>query len=172
MFSLNLYVMKRVTTIICCMCLMLAGAFLALHEFDINKHIQIQAGQPAPLVWNIPKGNVIPLDLQLDLEKRQTSDFVKDSINIVDSIRWVDKYVYKVKYKTVSDRTTARNVGEHIEAVTPDSLPVCPTEICAPEREEQPGEIVGVPKTPSVQLTIDGNVVYSTDDIHSTGEGQ
>lgn len=154
---------------------MVAGISLAIYDTKPNGNT-IQA---SPITWNIPKGNVIPLDLQLDLEKRQPNNVpVKDSINIQDSIR----YIYKVKYvyrpkpedsdKCVAARTTARNAGQHPAAVTPDSLPMNPATIGTPDREEQPGETVVASKATSIQLTVDGNVVYSTDDNHSTGEGQ
>lgn len=167
--------MKRLTTIVCSICFMIAGIALAIYEPNTHGN-EIQA---SPLVWNIPKGNVIPLDLQLDLEKRQSNNVpVKDSINIQDSIR----YIYKVKYvyrpkpedsdKCVAARTTARNVGQHLAAVTPDSLPMNPALTGTPDREEQPGETVVTSKATSIQLTVDGNVVYSTDDNHSTEGGQ
>lgn len=154
---------------------MVAGISLAVYDTKPSGNT-IQAN---PITWNIPKGNVIPLDLQLDLEKRQPNNVpVKDSINIQDSIR----YIYKVKYvyrpkpedsdKCVAARTTARNAGQHLAAVTPDSLPMNPATIGTPDREEQPGETVVASKATSIQLTVDGNVVYSTDDNHSTGEGQ
>ena len=157
---------------------MIAGIALALHDWDMHSN-EVQASTTSQLMWNIPKGNVIPLDLQLDLEKRQSNNVpVKDSINIRDSIN----YIYKVKYvyrpkpgdsnKIVADRTTAREVGQHLAAVTPDSLPMNPTTIGTPDREEQPGEAVVTPKVTSIQLTVDGNVVYSTDDNHSVEGGQ
>lgn len=150
---------------------MMAGIGLAVYDSDTHLN-ELHAGQPAPLVWNIPKGDVIPLDLRLDSEKRQPNIQVKDSINIIDSVRWVEKYRYLVKYKTVSDRTTAREVGEHPEAVNPDSLAGCPTTICTLDREENTSEVVDTSKVSSIQLTVNGKIVYSKDDNHSTGEGQ
>lgn len=165
--------MKPITTVFCCICLMIAGAFLALHRSDMRKYNQIHAEQPAQFMWNVPKGNVLPLDLQLDLEKRQTANVTpRDSINIIDSIRYIDKVRWKTRYVDANERTSARIIGKHLDAINPDSLAKCPINECTPEREEQPGEIVGVSKTPSIQLTIDGDVVYSTDDNHSTEEGQ
>ena len=161
--------MKRLTTIVCSICFMIAGIALAIYEPDTHGN-ELQA---SPLVqWNIPKGNVMPLDLQLDLEKRQNHASPKDSINIVDSVRWVEKIRWKTRYKNVADRTTAREAGQHLAAVTPDSLPMNPAIIGTPDREEQPGEVVVASKATSIQLTVDGNVVYSTDDNHSTEGGQ
>jgi hypothetical protein len=150
---------------------MVAGIGLAIYDSDTHLN-ELYAGEPAPLVWNIPNGGVIPLDLRLDSEKRQPDIQMRDSINIIDSIRWVDKYRYRIKYKTVSDRTTAREAGEHPDGVNPDTLAGRTATICALEREEQPSDTVGTPKVPSIQLSVGGKVVYSNDDNHSTGESQ
>ena len=149
---------------------MVAGISLAVYDTKPSGNT-IQA---SPITWNIPKGNVIPLDLQLDLEKRQVHEApnVKDSVNIIDSVRYIDKVRWKVRYKNVADRTTAREAGQHLTAVNPDSLPMNPAIIGTPDREEQPGETVVASKATSIQLTVDGNVVYSTDDNHSTEGGQ
>ena len=163
--------MKRLTTIVCSICFMVAGICLGIHDSDTHYN-EIKAGTTSQLMWNIPRGNV-PLDLQLDLEKRQHRASPKDSINIVDSVRWVEKIRWKTRYKTVADRTAAREVGEHLTAITPDSLPSEPTINCTlVDREEQPSEVVDTSKVPSIQLSVGGKVVYSTDDNHSTGEGQ
>jgi len=164
--------MKRLTTALCCICLMIAGVGLAFYDGDTHKYNEIMASEANQLMWNVPKGKVLPLDLQLDLEKRQLGESPKDSINIIDSIRWVEKIRWKTRYKSVADRTTAREVGQHLAAVTPDSLSENPATTCTLDREEQPNEIVGTSKVPSIQLTVDGNVVYSTDENHSTEGGQ
>lgn len=171
--------MKKLTTILCAICFMIGGISLAIHDHEVRKTNEIMASPPGQLVWNVPKRN-IPLDLQLDLEKRQLNESpVKDSVNIRDSVNYIYKvkYIYKKKERenrieNAADRTTAREAGMHLAAVTPDSLPTNPAEICTLDREEQPSEGVGVSKMPSIQLTVDGNVVYSTDDNHSTEGGQ
>jgi hypothetical protein len=139
----------------------------------ISNKTMMAATVPAPVLqWNM-NNNRLPLDLQLDLDKRLSHETpIKDSINIVDSVRWVEKIRWKTRYKTVADRTTAREVGEHPMPVTPDSASRAPTITRTLEREEQPNEIVGVPKTPSIQLTVDGEIVYSRDVNHSTEESQ
>ena len=158
---------------------MVAGVSLAIYDKNTNATNTIMAGEPSPLQWNIPNGNVIPLDFQFDLEKRLLNNLpVKDSVNIRDSIN----YIYKVKYvyrekqkdckKSIADRTTARKIGKHPAAVTPDSLPENPITYCTLDREEQPSEIVDTSKVTSIQLTVDGKIVYSTDDNHSTGGGR
>lgn len=146
---------------------MIAGIALAIYDGNTPKQNEIMASNTSQLVWNVPKGK-IPLDLQLDLDKRQLNETPKDSINIIDSIRYVDKVRWKTRYKDAADRTTAREAGIHLAAVTPDSLPMNPTKISTPDREEQPGETVAASKATSIQLTVDGEIVYSTDDNHST----
>jgi len=127
---------------------------------------------PSVLQWDVTN-NRLPLDLQLDLDKRLSYEApIKDSINIVDSVRYIDKIRWKTRYKTVAARTSAREVGEHPMAVMPDSMSRAPAISRTLDREEQPNEIVGVSKTPSIQLTVDGEVVYSRDDNHSTEESQ
>ena len=151
---------------------MIAGISLAIWNNPVGHHQQISAAQP--LQWAVNKSNVLPLDLQLSLDNgqhRETS--IKDSINIVDSVRWVTKTRWKTRYKNVADRTTAREVGKHLVAVTPDSMPKNPTIISTLEdREEQPNEAVDTSKVSSIQLIVDGNVVYSKDDNHSAEEGK
>lgn len=164
--------MKRFTTLVCMISLMVCGIALAIHDFSYIQGNRIMASETSQLSWNIPKGNVIPLDLQLDLEKRQQSVSPKDSINIVDSVRWIEKIRWKTRYKSDADRTTAREAGKHLAAVTPDSMSMNPAIICTSDREEQPDEAVCASKAHSIQLTVDGSVVYSTDDNHSVDGSQ
>lgn len=149
---------------------MITGVFLSLQNITFSNS-QSAMAQPVPLSWNTQNG--LPLDIQLDLDKRLSHEpCIKDSVHIRDSVRIVEKTKWKVRYKNVAARTTARNEGKHLTAVTPDSMPANPSVISAPGREEQPGEVVGTPKVPSIQLTVDGEVVYSRNDNHSGVEGQ
>ena len=166
--------MKRFTTILCCIAFMFAGISAAFMDFSppSNKTLMAATVPQPTLQWNV--NGKLPLDLQLDLDKRLSHEnSIKDSINIVDSIRWVEKIRWKTRYKTVADRTVAREVGEHPMAVTPDSMSRAPTIISTLEREEQPNDTVGVSNMPSIQLTVDGVIVYQSEDvIHSTEESQ
>lgn len=163
--------MKRLTTIICCVAMMILGVATAFQDFSMPGN-QTAFAQPAPLTWNLQPGK-LPLDLQLTLDERLKNEIpTRDSINIIDSIRYIDKVRWKTRYKTVADRTTAREVGQHPAPVNPDSMLENPTIISTMGREEQPIENVGVTKMPSIQLTVDGNVVYSTNDNHSEVGGQ
>lgn len=152
---------------------MIGAISLAIYDRS-HTHSQnvINASPPGQFVWNIPHGT-IPLDLQLDLDKRQNRvSPSKDSINVIDSVRWIEKIRWKTRYKNVADRTTARDVGEHLVAVIPDSLPNEPTIISTQAREEESCEVVDISKMPSIQLTVGGKIVYSTNDNHSTEGSQ
>lgn len=150
---------------------MVAGISLAVYNKGTVNHQTIMAAQP--LQWNVKPGT-LPLDIQFDLDKRQSheSPKVKDSINIIDSVRIINKIRWKTRYKNDADRTAAREVGEHLVAVSPDSLSSMPTITSTMGREEQPIEVVDTSKVSSIQLTVNGKVVYSKNDNHSTEEGQ
>lgn len=166
--------MKRITTIICCITFMFAGIAAAfMDSTPTSNKTMMAATMPQPsLQWNT--NGKLPLDLQLDLDKRLSHETsTKDSVNIVDSVRWVEKIRWKTRYKTVAARTTAREVGEHPMAVIPDSMSRVPTITRTLEREEQPNDIVRSPNECSIQLTVGGVIVYQSEDvIHSTEESQ
>ena len=166
--------MKRITTIICCIAFMFAGISAAFMDFSPPSNKTMMAATvPQPVLQWSTNGR-LPLDLQLDLDKRLSHEApIKDSVNIVDSVRWVEKVRWKTRYKNVAARTTAREVGEHPMPVTPDSASRAPTIIRTLEREEQPNEFAVDPKSPAIQLRVDGVIVYnSEDEIHSTEESQ
>ena len=86
---------------------------------------------------------------------------------------YVDKIKWKTRYKLRTNRTEERNMGTHPAAVTPDSMPPVPMITRTLDREEQPSDSADYSKWPAIQLTVDGKIVYqSEDDIHSTGESQ
>ena len=163
--------MKNVTTIVCCVALMIAGAITAFWNYTVPSNKTAVAATIPQLSW---APNVrMPLDLQLDLEKRQNhASPIKDSINLIDSVRIVTKVRWKTRYRDEADRTAARDAGTHLAAVNPDSLPKKPAIPGTVVREENATDTVGVSKTPSIQLSVDGEVVYSSNDSHSTEGGQ
>lgn len=162
--------MKRFTTIVCCICLMVAGVSLVIYDNNDRAYNTITA-QPV-LQW-APNVTGMPLDLRLNSQASTNHESpIRDSINIIDSVRVVEKVKWKVRYKNVADRTAAREAGTHPAAITPDSLPENLAINSTLGREEKPNEIVDATKAPSIQLTVDGKLVYSTNDNHSTGESQ
>ena len=157
---------------ICCVAMMFVAISAAFMDYSPPSNKTMMAATiPEPLQWNT--NGLMPLDLQLDLDKRLSRETsTVEPERITDTI-YVDKIKWKTRYKTVTARTAAREVGEHLTAVTPDSMPHAPTRISTLEREEQPNDTVGVSNMPSIQLTVDGVIVYQSEDvIHSTEESQ
>lgn len=149
---------------------MVAGISLAKFNHNTVNHQTITAAQP--LQWNVQPGT-LPLDVKLDFDKRLSHMApIKDSVRIRDSVRVIEKVRWKTRYKNVADCTTAREVGKHLMPVNPDSMSNKPTLISTLGREEQPSEIVDTSKVSSIQLTVNGKIVYSKNDNHSTEGGQ
>jgi len=150
---------------------MIAAVALAKFNHNTVDHQTVMAAQP--LQWSVQPGN-LPLDVKLDFDKRLSHETpkIKDSINIIDSVRIVEKVRWKTRYKNVADRTAARDVGEHLMPANPDSMSSEPTLISTLGREEQPSEVVDTSKVSSIQLTVNGKIVYSKNDNHSTEGGQ
>lgn len=155
--------------------MMILGVATAFQNFSPSSNNVMQAAtiSSEPLAW-VNTGGKLPLDLQLDLDKRldRESPKVRDSINIIDSVRWETKIRWKTRYKNVADRTAAREAGEHLVSVTPDSLPNSLAITSTVGREEKPIETVGTSKVSSILLAVDGEVVYSRNENNSAEEGQ
>lgn len=117
--------------------------------------------------------NTLPLDFQLSLDKKASESRAtsKDSINIIDSVRYITKVRWKTRYRH-GPNITRDGIGNELAAVNPDSLSSKPKNRDILVREEQTKEIVTSPKLVPIQLTVDGKVVYSTNDIHSAEGGQ
>lgn len=161
--------MKRFTTILCCIALMIAGAGLAVSNLKSLPQNTIAAATPYYRPTLPVVGNILPPAYRCELgekdsEPRATSS--KDSINIIDSVRWVTKTKWKTRYRDV-DRITTHDTGTDTTATTPDSLLLSPECTDMLGREEYPKDDVESSKGPSIQLTVDGEVVYSKNDNHS-----
>lgn len=160
--------MRYVTTVICCLAFAIAGISLAIHDnnsktFGFNKHQMLSAA-------TVPDCQVkmLPLDVQLDLGKRFSKT---DTVTIHDTT-FVDRPEVLVINKKSSrvrslKKATVSNQGMFIPEQLSDSTV---NNKGTPDREEQTGEFVISPKEVSIQLTVDGVVVYSKDVNHSTGE--
>ena len=165
--------MKRFTTILCCVCLMIAGAGLALSRLQSLPQNTIAAAVPYDRPVGVIVGDTLPTDIQLDLDKliskRATS--AKDSVNIIDSVRWVTKTRWKTRYRDAA-HITHDGTGNALAATTPDGLPSKPANNDMLGREEQPKDSVATSKVASIQLIVDDKVVYSTNDNHSADGSQ
>ena len=166
--------MKRLTTIICCVAMMFIAVSAAFMDFEFHSNKTMMAAtMPEPLQWNRAYENQLPLDIQLNLDERLSHATPTTTEERTTDTVYVDRIKWKTRYKTIPARTVARNMGEHLAAVNPDSMPRVPMIISTPNREEEIGDFVGDPKSPSIQLTVDGVVVYqSEDETHSTEESQ
>lgn len=164
--------MRRLTTIICCVAMMILGVATAFQNFKFpSNKVAMAQPVPQPIVFDRPG---LPLDVQFDLDKRlsRESPKVKDSINIIDSVRWETKIRWKTRYKYVADRTTARDSGMHPLAVNPDSMKLALSNNSTMGREEQPKDSVVASKATSIKLIVDDELVYSKNDNHSGVGGQ
>ncbi len=165
--------MKRLTTVILAVAFMIAGVAAAFMDFSPPGNKTMMAATiPQPVLqWNT--NGKLPLDLQLDLDKRLSHESCTvDTIRMTDTV-YVDKIKWKTRYKLRTNRTEERNMGTHPAAVTPDSMPPVPVITRTLDREEQPSDSADYSKWPAIQLTVDGKIVYqSEDEIHSTGESQ
>ena len=165
--------MKRFTTIICCVMLMIAGAGLAISNLQVKPQNTIAAATPYYRPTLSIVGNTAPpayrCELgEMDSESRATS---KDSINIIDSVRWVTKTRWKTRYRDAA-HITHHGTGNEMAATAPDSLSPKPANIDMLGREENPKDSVESSKGSSIQLTVDGEVVYSKNDNHSGVKSQ
>ena len=166
--------MKRLTTIICCICLMIAGAGLAISNLNQLPQNTIAAAnlpidRPVPVIVG---SNSLPLDIQLDLDKRASEKRATSDTIASDSV--LDK-VKPVKQKARSKKRahiTHSSPGNPLAAVTPDSLSSRPANKDMLDREEKSKENVVPSKGASIQLIVNGVVVYSVNDNHSGVEGQ
>ena len=165
--------MKRFTTVLCCIMLMIAGAGLAISNLKSLPQNTIAAATPYYRPTPVIVGNTLPLDIQRDLNKKDSESRAtsKDSINIIDSVRWVTKTRWKTRYRDDA-HITHHGTGNEMAAVTPDSLSAKPVNTDMLGREENPKDDVVTSKVTSIQLTVDGEVVYSKNDNHSGVEGQ
>ena len=166
--------MKRFTTFLCCIALMIAGAGLAISNLRVQPQNTIAAATPYYRPVPAIVGRTLPPAYQCELgekdsDSRATS--AKDSVNIIDSVRWVTKTRWKTRYCDGA-HITHRNTGNEMAAINPDSLSSKPVNIDMLGREEYPKDSVESSKGSSIQLTVDGEVVYSKNDNHSGVKSQ
>ena len=166
--------MKRLTEILCCLFLMVGGIGLAINAYESKPRNTIAASTlPDDRPVGVIVGNQLPLDIQLDLDKKasQSRATSEDSVNIIDSVRWVTKTRWKTRYRRAPN-ISRDGIGNEMAATTPDSLSAKPMNNDIVVREENTtGSVVGS-KPASIQLTVDGKIVYSTNDNHSAEGGQ
>ena len=162
--------MKYVMTIICSLAFAIAGAFLAIQDdtksFGFNKHQTLSAAT----VPTYKQVSMLPLDVQLDLGKRVQTD-----PTIIHDTTYIDRpQVIVINKKSSKVRTPKEVTDVAWMMLNPEQLSTSTVNNKeSPVREEKTGECdVGSPKESAIQLTVDGEVVYSKNVNHSTGELQ
>ena len=166
--------MKRFTTFLCCIALMIAGAGLAISNLKVKPQNTIAAATPYYRPVPAIVGRTLPpayrCELgEMDSDSRATSS--KDSINIIDSVRWVTKTRWKTRYRDI-DPLAIHDTENDTTATTPDSLLLKSVSTNMLGREEYPKDSVESSKVSSIQLTVDGEIVYSKNDNHSGVKSQ
>ena len=156
--------MKYVTTIICCLAFAFCGISLAITDnntkVSFNKHQTLSAA-------TLPK---LPLDVQLDLGKK---------VQIDPEVKRETIYVDRPQVMVINKKSSRVKSPEKVTdyawmMVNPDQLSKGTVSNKGfPNREEKIGECdVGSSKESAIQLTVDGQIVYSKNVNHSTGESQ
>lgn len=165
--------MKYVTTIICCLAFAFAGIGLAISdnntEVSFNKHQTLSAATLPP--YQVAK---LPLDLQLALKKEVQTDptIIRDTIH---DTMYIDRpQVLVINKKSLRVSSPKKVTDYSWMMLKPGQLfKDTVNNKGTPDREENTGECdVGSPKGPTIQLTVDGEIVYSKNVNHSTGGSQ
>lgn len=158
--------MRHVTTIICCIAFAIAGGFLALtdkSELSFDKRQTLSAA-------TIPEIQVakLPLDVQLDLGKQ---------VKLTDSsvVKKDTVFIERPKIIVVHTKSPKANTPKGVTDVA--WMMLKPGQMFRDtvnnkgilDREEKTRECdVGSSKESTIQLTVDGKIVYSKDVNHST----
>ena len=140
---------------------MIAGAGLAISRMNDMPQNTIAAAtmpdyRPVPVIV----GDSLPLDIQLDLDKKASKSRAtfKDSINIIDSVRYITKVKWKTRYRR-GPHISHDGTGNEMAAVNPDSLSRMPANHDMVDRTENTTDTIGASKA-SIILTVDGKEVY------------
>jgi hypothetical protein len=153
---------------------MIAGAGLAIAHLDNLPQNTIAAAnmpidRPVPVIVG---SNSLPLDIQLDLDKRASEKRATSDTIASDSVLNTVKPVKQKARSKKRAHITHSSPGNPLAAVTPDSLSSRPANKDMLGREEQPKETVIISKIKSIKLIINDTLVYSKNDNHSGVEGQ
>lgn len=147
--------MKYAMTILCAMAFCIAGACLAFTENEKSEK-SFSGATISAATLPINMEGKLPLDLQLDLEKKYTkTDTVYTPMEIICvSSSKVNKP--KQKRAHTLAYAAAKRQGQSIPAPEPD--PPVKNQVCG-DREENTPDTIGPPKA-SIILTVDGEEVF------------
>lgn len=148
--------MNKVLTAICCISLAALGYFITHGDSTLN--VMTQNTLAAATIPYTNFNGPMPLDLKLDLAKEIENDnVVHDTVKVINT-----KYVRVPVTKRTTDTIYVANIPEVDVASVKNKGP-------GDRKEGTPDETVS-PK-PTVILTIDGKMVYSSENvIQSDGE--
>jgi hypothetical protein len=140
---------------------MIAGAGVAIDRlYSVPQNTIAAANMPDYRPVPVIVGDSLPLDIQLDLDKKASKSRAtpKDSINIIDSVRYITKVKWKTRYRR-GPHISRDGTGNKMAAVTPDSLSPKPVNSDMVDRKENTTDTIGASKA-SIILTVDGKEVY------------
>jgi hypothetical protein len=140
---------------------MIAGAGVAIDRlYSVPQNTIAAANMPDYRPVPVIVGDSLPLDIQLDLDKKASKSRAtpKDSINIIDSVRYITKVKWKTRYRR-GPHISRDGTGNEMAAVTPDSLSPKPANYDMVDRKENTTDTIGTSKV-SIILTVDGKEVY------------
>lgn len=140
---------------------MIAGAGVAIDRlYSVPQNTIAAANMPDYRPVPVIVGDSLPLDIQLDLDKKASKSRAtpKDSINIIDSVRYITKVKWKTRYRH-GPHISHDGTGNEMAAVNPDSLSRKPVNHDMVDRTENTTDTIGAPKA-SIILTVDGKEVY------------
>lgn len=150
--------MKKLHTLLCVVCMTILGGFIASlknNEVQASSYNTISA---APVLHLSPQGMKLPLDLQLDLEKKYKSD---ETVKVIHDTVYANSPnpkkggIVKRKRKSTPPYAGLKRNGDSIPAIEPD----VPKIIVDVGREENTTDTIGAPKA-SIILIVDGKEVY------------
>ena len=145
--------MKFVMTVLCSFAFAIAGICLAIQSNSSGSGYNQNAIHASTVT--IPKLPQLPLDLQLDMEKKYSKTdtvYLPTDTVYVTKTRWV-----KPKVRSAHTRESA-SIRQNLRnpAVEPD--PIVKNKVCG-DREEYSPDTIGPPKE-SIILVVDGEEVY------------
>ncbi len=146
--------MRTLTTWICAIAFAIGGVSLALNKSDVS-YASYNSVNAAPVLHWAPSVNgKLPLDLYLDIEKKNNTSATADTVVAKKSAQVVVKHKCRRKPSSTMARAAMKRAGDSVSVSMPDT-----TIIVDVGREEKTTDTIGPPKG-SIILLVDGKEVY------------
>lgn len=147
--------MRTLTTWICAIAFAIGGIGLALNKSEVNYANSYSSVNAAPVLrWAPSVNGRLPLDLYLDMEKKNDISATADTIAAKKSAQVVVKHKCRKKPSSTMARAAMKRAGDSVSVFMPDT-----TIIVDVGREEKTTDTIGPPKG-SIILIVDGKEVY------------